>query len=178
VEANANNYQFSSWNDTDTVEAMVEGTLGSFTGELPKQALAQYAELENWTKYSAMISDIRTVCPLEGLVTTMKETYSFPTVSFYVATEARRGDEGLETGNVADPGMDMGAILGLLGDESSRFQDSLQRKFLFFVKGHVERLHRGVTLFGEQISRTNSLARCGFWRNTSDTIVPSYGRRF
>ena len=122
AEANEINYQFSSWNDTNQVESIVEGQLGSFNGELPKLALAQYkGETNNWAEYSAMVTDLRTICPLEKLVATMKNTYSFPTVSFYTATETRNGDAGLETGNVADAGMDIGAILGLLEESSSRF---------------------------------------------------------
>ena len=99
----------------------MEGQLGSFNGELPKLALAQYkGETNNWAEYSAMVTDLRTICPLEKLVTTMKNDYNFPTVSFYTATETRTGDGGLETGNVADAGMDLGAILGLLEESSSR----------------------------------------------------------
>lgn len=177
MEANEQNYQFSLWNDTDTVEAIVEGSLGSFSGELPKEALAKYGVLD-WAGYSSMVSDIRTVCPLEGLATKMRDTFLFPHVSFYTTTETRQGDDGLTTGNVADGGMDVGAVLGLLGEENSRFQDNLQRKFLSYVKGHTKRLHRGVTVFGEQVTRLESLEHCAFWRSTEDTIVPSYGKRF
>lgn len=100
----------------------MEGQLGSFNGELPKLALAQYkGETNNWAEYSAMVTDLRTICPLEKLVATMKNTYNFPTVSFYTATETRDGDVGLETGNVADAGMDLGAILGLLEESNSRY---------------------------------------------------------
>ena len=99
----------------------MEGQLGSFNGELPKLALAQYkGDTDNWAEYSAMVTDLRTICPLEKLVGTMKNTYNFPIVSFYTATETRSGDGGLETGNVADAGMDLGAILGLLEESSSR----------------------------------------------------------
>ena len=99
----------------------MEGQLGSFNGELPKLALAQYkGDTNNWAEYSAMVTDLRTICPLEKLVDTMKNTYNFPIVSFYTATETRSGDGGLETGNVADAGMDLGAILGLLEESSSR----------------------------------------------------------
>ena len=123
AEANEINYQFSSWNDTNQVEAIVEGQLGSFNGELPKLALAQYkGETNNWAEYAAMVTDLRTICPLEKLVATMKNTYNFPTVSFYTASETREGDAGLETGNVADAGMDLGAILGLLEESNSRYQ--------------------------------------------------------
>ena len=121
AEANAINYQFSSWNDTNQVEAIVEGQLGSFNGELPKLAIAEYKTGEadnNWAEYSAMVTDLRTICPLETLVATMKTEYKFPIVSLYTATETRQGDAGLETGNVADAGMDLAAILGLL--DSSR----------------------------------------------------------
>jgi len=179
AEANAINYQFSSWNDTNQVEAIVEGQLGSFNGELPKLAIAEYKTGEadnNWAEYSAMVTDLRTICPLETLVATMKTEYKFPIVSLYTATETRQGDAGLETGNVADAGMDLAAILGLL--DSSRFEDNLQRKFLSFAKGHISRLHRGITQFGDQISRVDELDRCSFWTSTQADIVPSYAKRF
>ena len=99
AEANAINYQFSSWNDTNQVEAIVEGQLGSFNGELPKLAIAEYKTGEvdnNWAEYSAMVTDLRTICPLETLVATMKTEYKFPIVSLYTATETRQGDAGVE----------------------------------------------------------------------------------
>ena len=180
MEANPLNYQFSSWNDTDQTAAIVEGSLGSFSGELPAAAMEQYSGLGDWTEYISMVSHVRTVCPLEELAARMRTDLAFPAVSFYTSAEARLGDEGLETGNVADGGMDVGAVLGLLGDQSSRFQDSLQRKFLSFVKGHLGKLSKGVMVFGQgsRMARRESLERCGFWRDTVDTVVPAYGKRF
>ena len=59
-----------------------------------------------------------------------------------------------------------------------RFEDNLQRKFLSFVKGHISRLHRGITQFGEQITRVDALDQCSFWTSTEADIVPSYAKRF
>ena len=116
------------------MEAIVEGQLGSFNGELPKLALAQYkGDTDNWAEYSAMVTDLRTICPLEKLVGTMKNTYNFPIVSFYTATETRSGDGGLETGNVADAGMDLGAILGLLEESSSRLVLKYIQKVILLI---------------------------------------------
>jgi len=178
AEANEVNFQFSIWNDTDQVEAIVEGGLGSFQGELPVQALARYKEKDNWDKYISMVSHIRTVCPLENLVRTMRENYTFPYVSFYLATESRMGEDGLETGNVSDPGMDIGAILGLLESGNQRFQENLQRKFLSFVRGFTKTLSPGISLFGETTTKTKNLEQCDFWRKTEDSIVPNFGKRF
>ena len=112
----------------------MEGQLGSFNGELPKLALAQYkGDTNNWAEYSAMVTDLRTICPLEKLVGTMKNTYNFPIVSFYTATETRSGDGGLETGNVADAGMDLGAILGLLEESSSRLVLKYIQKVIILI---------------------------------------------
>ena len=138
----------------------MEGGLGSFQGELPVQALERYKEKDNWDKYISMVSHIRTVCPLENLWRTMKENYSFPHVSFYLATESRMGEDGLQTGNVSDPGMDIGAILGLLESANQRFQENLQRKFLSFVRGFTKTLSPGISLFGETTTKTKNLEQC------------------
>ena len=59
-----------------------------------------------------------------------------------------------------------------------RFEDNLQRKFLSFAKGHISRLHRGITQFGEQITRVDALDQCSFWTSTEADILPNYAKRF
>ena len=57
------------WNDTDAFHARVEGKLGSFNVSLPNEAIELYKADggDNWNAYASMISDIRTVCPLQEL---------------------------------------------------------------------------------------------------------------
>ena len=63
----------------------IEKKLGSFGVGLSAEAMKSYNESCNWSKYISMVSDIRTVCPLNALAENFTKLYSDSFVSFYIA---------------------------------------------------------------------------------------------
>ena len=63
-------FDMLKWNDSDAFSARVEARLGGFNISLPNKTLELYnAESggDNYIAYASMVSDIRTVCPLQEL---------------------------------------------------------------------------------------------------------------
>jgi len=179
-EANSVNYQFSNWNDTDEVANIVESSLGNIDGNLPSLVLEMYNTTENtWTNYISMVSDVRTVCPLIELANELNTVKHDEKVvnkaSVYVVDVPNlKGDSG----NVADSSMDIAAILGLLEDDS-KYVSNIQSKFYGFVRGNIDSLLGGVTLFkGENVAKVNQWDNCNFWKNTTDKLVPNFSKKF
>ena len=85
ADANSNNYNLLNWNNTDSVDSNIENSLGSFDVSLSATALKEYNESCNWAKYISIVSDIRTVCPINSLAENFTKLYSDSFVSFYVA---------------------------------------------------------------------------------------------
>ena len=85
AEANADNYALHDWNNTDTVDSEIENRLGRFDVSLSAAAMKQYNVSCNWSKYISMVSDIRTVCPLNALAENFTKLYSDSFVSFYIS---------------------------------------------------------------------------------------------
>ena len=84
VEANPNNYQLFDWNNTDLVDSKIENSLGRFDVTLSGGALKIYNQTCNWSKYISMVSDIRSVCPLDEFANNFKKRFSDSFVSFYI----------------------------------------------------------------------------------------------
>ena len=63
----------------------IEKSLGSFGVGLSAAAMRSYNESCNWSKYISMVSDIRTVCPLNALAENFTKLYSDSFVSFYIS---------------------------------------------------------------------------------------------
>ena len=84
VEANATNFQLFNWNNTDLVDSKIENSLGNFDLSLSGGALSLYNQTNNWSKYISMVSDIRTVCPLDEFANNFKKRFSDSHVSFYI----------------------------------------------------------------------------------------------
>ena len=89
----AQNEEFLDWTDTDKYEAHVEAKLGSFNVTIPGQALKLYNVSDHWQEYSSMVSDIRTVCPLQELAEFINVNFVADVYS-YVATQKRSGSLG------------------------------------------------------------------------------------
>ncbi|XP_044255231.1 neurotactin [Tribolium madens] len=108
---------------------------------------------------SAMISDIRTVCPLMAIASQMHE------VPFYVVTQTR-GDQ-----DVADVDSDIDAILGRYEPktpEQKRYFSAMQGLFYHYVwSDRVE--HKDVTkkilLVGQDVLPNATYSHCAFWIN-------------
>ena len=85
ADANSNNFNLYDWNNTDSVDMEIERRLGSFGVGLSAAAMRSYNESCNWSKYISMVSDIRTVCPLNALAENFTKLYSDSFVSFYIS---------------------------------------------------------------------------------------------
>ena len=84
VEATPTNYQLFNWNNTDLVDSKIENSLGNFDITLSGGALKLYNQSNNWSKYISMVSDIRSVCPLDEFANNFKKRFSDSHVSFYI----------------------------------------------------------------------------------------------
>ena len=72
-DATKGTFEMLKWNDTDAFSARVEAKLGGFNISLPNKTLELYnanSGEDNYIAYASMISDIRTVCPLQELANT------------------------------------------------------------------------------------------------------------
>ena len=92
-EVTESNQEFMDWTDDDKFEAHVEGKLGSFNVTIPGQAMELYNVSDHWQEYSSMISDIRTVCPLQELAQYVSQNFVSKVFS-YVATQKRADSLG------------------------------------------------------------------------------------
>ena len=104
-----------NWNETDQYESMVESSLASFgDSTFPQTAMNQYNMSNNWKEYTSMVSDIRTICPLEILAHQAGKNDKAG-VYFYVAETSRSASQ---LGGVADSSADIAAIFGRFEHEN------------------------------------------------------------
>ena len=68
---------FIDWTNDDSYAAHVEGRLGSFNETIPGQAIDLCNVSDNWQSYASMVSDIRTVCPLQKLAQYVSQNFRF-----------------------------------------------------------------------------------------------------
>lgn len=148
---------------TDDVRKYVnESQIGA--ANLTEKALELYGETVQGL--IAMISDIRTVCPLLVLARAQGN------VPFYVATQPQ-GEL-----NVADVDIDIQAILGRYTSDNPakrRYLDAIRNEFYYFVShGKVNHYsHQNFVLIIDQDILSNSDYRnCDFWIH--ENFVPKY----
>ncbi|XP_064539918.1 neurotactin [Drosophila montana] len=125
----------------------------------------------NATSYAALvaiITDIRTVCPL------LTNARLQPTVPFYVVTQGE-GDDQLATVDA-----DVQAILGRYEPhtvEQRRFVSAMQQLFYYYVShGTVQSFdtRRRVIIVGQDAQAQEDHEHCNYW--ISKDIVPRYAR--
>ena len=162
------------WKDGNKFEAHVESKLGSFNTTIPGQAMTLYNVSDHWQEYASMISDIRTVCPLQSLAEFVSENFVADVYS-YVATQKRS-----HLGGVADRTIDVAAILGTFkgsNEGETKFAINMQQMFSTFVKTGKLPMTKDVTLgmyiVDAEISTQRNYPKCDFWKQAQD-IVPTY----
>jgi hypothetical protein len=131
--------------------------------------MCRYNSSNNWVDYMSMVSDIRTICPLQEL----SKAASAPV---YIATQPV---PGLPYGPVADSSADLAAIFGTFPRQSnadSLYVDNMQNLFYSFVKSHA--YFSGLRVVGSELTDRASWDNCAFWRDTEAKIVPNYGKMF
>ena len=181
-DVTTDNYVLMNWSDTNAFQAHVESKLGSFNVSLPAAALDLYESLtigssDNWHKYSTMLTDIRTVCPLQKLAQ-VASVNSVANVYAYVVTQPRSG----VLGGIADSTSDVSAIFGTYDPKTTderAFVANIRDMFYGFVAGGTLPQNKDITLGMYTIDTTIRMQRdcpqCDFWEN-SDEIVPMYKR--
>ena len=147
-----------------------------------------------------MLTDIKTICPLQELASSLSKQFSSKVYS-YVATQKRN-----KLDNIADSTSDIEAIFDMyeidddynkladkkdssednaaliagakLAAEQSLFVDKIQDMFYTFVRtGELPQGNRdmsqGMYMVNSQITSQKDYPNCDFWKNTKN-IVPSY----
>ena len=160
---------YMDWTDKNKYEAHVEGKLGSFNVTIPGMAMDLYNVSDHWLEYASMVSDIRTVCPVQELADYVSKNFLSDIYS-YVATHKRNG--------IADSTVDIGAIFGKYHDEAdAAFVTNMQNAFFTFVKtGKMPQdkdLTLGMYTIDAEITAQRVYPKCDFWKN-AQSIVPNY----
>jgi len=167
---------FIDWENDDTYAAHVEGKLGSFNETIPGQAIELYNVTDNWQSYASMVSDIRTVCPLQKLAQYVSQNFVSKVYS-YVATQKRTD----ALGGIADKTIDIAAILGSYETENEdelKFIANMNDMFFTFVKtGNLPKgnhdLAHGMYIVDSDITTEDNYQNCDFWEK-AQKIVPTY----
>lgn len=206
------NLEPGGWNK-DSLGRRVETALGSFNTTIPEQAIKRYNEYldglpvdklvnKYWLAYASMISDIKTICPLQDLATSLSEQFSAKVYS-YVATQRRN-----RLDNIADGTSDIEAIFDMyqidddyqkLADnedsanaemnreeliagakvaaEQTAFVENIQDMFYTFVRTGTlpqgKDMSQGMYTINAEITTQRNYPNCDFWKNTRN-IVPTY----
>jgi hypothetical protein len=201
----------NGWNK-DSLGRRVETALGSFNTTIPEQAIKRYNEYldslpvekqinKYWLIYSSMVTDIKTICPLQELATSLTKHFTANVYS-YVATQKRNKLE-----NIADSTSDIEAIFDMyeiddeykkladkensandannedliagakMAAEQSGFVENIQNMFYTFVRtGTLPKgkdMSQGMYTVNSEIATQRNYPNCDFWKSTKN-IVPTY----
>lgn len=144
----------TNWTEDLVKKHIADSFLGA--KNLSERALSLYSS--NYQGLSAMISDIRTVCPLYEISTKMHK------VPFYVVTQPR----GLQ--NISDIDSDIDAILGRYEPktpEQRRYVSAMQGLFYHYVwHGSIEHgtsPGNKVLIVGQDVLPNATYTHCEFW---------------
>lgn len=155
----------------------MESRLGSFNVSLPSAALKLYNDSyyqDNFSKFTAMVSDIRTVCPLQKMANLASNNFVAKVYS-YVSKGKRTSD----LGHLADRTSDVAAIFGKI-DGMKDFVDNMQNMFYQFVNlGTLPQdkdLTLGMYVVDDEIVTQRNYHSCDFWENANE-IVPKFAYR-
>ena len=145
-----------------------------------------------------MISDIKTICPLQDMAKTLADHFSAKIYS-YVATQGRN-----KLDHIADSTSDIEAIFDMyqidddykkladkdadedkeamlagaqVADDQSKFVENMQNMFYTFVRTGVlpkgKDMSQGMYIVNKDIITQTPYPNCDFW-NTTRSIVPTY----
>lgn len=111
-----------------------------------------------------MVADVRTVCPLQELA----QRTAAP---FYIAAKPNPKSE---FGLVADSSADIAVIFS--GSNDDRFAKNMKDLFYGFAKSGKS--FSGIQIIADDVTKTEELENCNFWRQTDPKIVPNFGKLF
>ncbi|KAJ8945077.1 hypothetical protein NQ318_005257 [Aromia moschata] len=149
-----------------TEELVRQHVNGSFLSQknLTEEALKLYPA--TYKGLSAMISDIRIVCPLFAITSQI-----YKSVPFYVVTQTRFKED------VADVDSDVDAILGRYEPktpEQRRYFSAMQGLFYHYVwHGKIEQnmIGRNVLVVGQDVLPNATYSHCSFWM-AKNVVLP------
>lgn len=156
--------KYANWTKELVRNHVAESKIGAMN--LTDEALKRYGE--DYKGLVAMISDIRTVCPLLSLTRTFPQT-----APFYVVTQT----EG--EFDIADSDVDVLAILGRYEPktpEQRRYVSAMQTLFYHFVShGKINHSSQNTVLdVGQDVLSKPAYPNCDFW--IVNDFVPKFGR--
>lgn len=175
-EVTAETKDHLDWSDHNKFEAHIESKLGSFNETLPGSVMEKYNVSDHWQEYASMISDIRTICPMQDLAQYVNENFVAEVFS-YVATQPRSSET---LGGIADKTIDISAILGTYQTEDAaelQFISHMQNMFYTYVNTGklplAKDLTLGIYVVNDELATQRNYPICDFWKEAQD-IVPNY----
>ncbi|KAK3924962.1 Neurotactin [Frankliniella fusca] len=172
TDANANVFE---QNITSHIENSVLGELN-----LTKEAISRYNA--TWPGLASLVSDIRTVCPLNALATKMPSSAYFYVATFPISV-SKSEDELEYQEPLAELGIDVAAIMGRVEGatpEERRYITAMQQLFYQFVRfgelHHSSDSYTGRVLVVDQDTLPKiEYPNCNFW--IQKDLVPRFGHR-
>ncbi|XP_069697223.1 neurotactin isoform X2 [Periplaneta americana] len=165
---------YDNWTGEQVENHVKSSVVGS--KNLTSEALHRYGA--DWPGLIAMISDIRTVCPLLYLSLSYKEKI----IPFYLVNHTRISSHSQSSEPLADVSVDVEAILGQYEGEThsqKKYVESMQELFYHFVRhGSLKNekslgVNQGL-LINENVIPIRSFSNCEFW--FAKDIAPRHGR--
>ncbi|KAI4462559.1 carboxylesterase [Holotrichia oblita] len=146
--------KYTTWSEELVVQHVKDSLLGDL--KLAEDVLNIYPK--TYKGLSAMISDIRTICPLYEFYTRTENTF------FYVVTQTRGPED------IADIDSDVDAILGRYEPktpEQRRYFTSIQQLFYHYVwHGKIDEkalYGRNVLIVEQDVRAESKYSQCDFW---------------
>ncbi|KAE8743855.1 Carboxyl/Cholinesterase 34, neurotactin [Frankliniella occidentalis] len=173
-DASSNNANVNEQNIINHIEHSVLGELN-----LTKEAINRYNA--TWPGLAAIVSDIRTVCPLNVLATKMPSAYFY--VTTFPISVSKSDDELQYQEPLAELGIDVAAIMGRVEGatpEERRYITAMQQLFYQFVRfgelHHSSDSYTGRILVVDQDTLPKvEYPNCNFW--IQKDVVPRFGHR-
>ncbi|KAI4462555.1 carboxylesterase [Holotrichia oblita] len=146
--------KYTTWSEELVVQHVKDSLLGDL--KLAEDVLNIYPK--TYKGLTAMISDIRTICPLYEFYTRTENTF------FYVVTQTRGPED------IADIDSDVDAILGRYEPktpEQRRYFTSIQQLFYHYVwHGKIDEkalYGRNVLIVEQDVRAESKYSQCDFW---------------
>ena len=179
ADANVELYRNVSEGEEKAIKAHIQNSaLGQMN--LAEEAISRYNA--TWPGLSSLVSDLRTVCPLNALATKMPTSAYFYVATFPISV-SKSEDELEYQEPLAELGIDIAAIMGRVEGatpEERRYITAMQQLFYQFVR--FGELHHGserysgrVLVVDQDTLPRNEYPNCNFW--IQKDAVPRFGHR-
>lgn len=186
------NLNTMSWSD---FSEYVKEKLDTIDTNLTEAALQSYIKINSSSpvfQFHTMVSDIRTICPLENLTESLGRALQEPVywyVADYVPSSSIQVSNSSASVQMAVHGVDVISIFGLLDqyitpfkDDDKMFQKNVQELFFNFVHHGTPKIGSETlmsseffnTVSTEVLSKMTPYKNCQIWRNAG--LYPMYAK--